>query len=59
MNYLIAVAVVVYISGFVIMFAITTQLPNTFGLALLRSACWPASIVMREIVPRGAPLPMD
>lgn len=49
----------VYGVGFVLMFLLTTQLPNTFGLALFRSAAWPVSVARREIWPRGEPLPMD
>lgn len=53
------VGLLIYAIGFVLMFMITTQLPNTFGLALLRSAAWPISIIRREVWPKGSPLPMD
>lgn len=52
-------AVVIYAIGFVLMMWMHTQMPATFALALVRSACWPVSVVKREIWPRGTPLLMD
>jgi len=49
----------IYIIGFALVFWMHTQMPATLGLALLRSAAWPVSIIRREFWPRGTPLPMD
>lgn len=49
----------IYVAGFCLMLLLCTQLPNTFGLALVRSAVWPVSVLRHEIWPRGEPLPMD
>lgn len=46
-----------YLLGAVLVFWIHTQMPVTFGLALLRTAVWPAWIAFGW--PHGTPLPMD
>ena len=50
-------AAVIYAVLVVVVFAIHTQMPVTFGLAVLRSVLWPAWVLFG--VPHGAPLPMD
>lgn len=50
-------APVVWFAGFLLIFAMHTQMPVTFGLALLRSLVWPIWIVTGW--PHGSPLPMD
>lgn len=56
---IILTAAVLYAVGFFLMLAVCAQLPNTIGLALVRSAAWPVSVVLREVWPRGQPQPMD
>lgn len=46
-----------YVAGFVLVFWLHTQMPVTFGLALLRSALWPVWVTTGR--PQGAPLMMD
>jgi hypothetical protein len=48
----------VYIIGFGLMFLIQAQSPATLGLALVRSAAWPVSVVLRHEWPRGQRLPI-
>ena len=42
-----------YVIGFALMFWIQAQSPVTLGLALLRSAAWPVSVVLRHEWPTG------
>jgi hypothetical protein len=48
-----------YVLGFALMFVMQTQMPVTFGLALVRSAAWPVSVATRSMWPHGAPQKMD
>ena len=50
-------AAVIYAVLIVVVFVIHTQMPVTFGLAVLRSIFWPMWVLFG--VPHGAPLPMD
>lgn len=59
MKIAIGIIAAVYILGFVGVMWAHTQLPATFGLALLRAALWPLAIVTGRWWPHGTPLPMD
>lgn len=51
------VVFVIYLLGGAGVFWMHTQMPVTFGLALVRSAVWPIWIATGR--PRGSRLPMD
>lgn len=51
------IAVGLYVVGIALVFMLHTQMPVTFGLALVRAFAWPLWILFGW--PRGAPLPMD
>lgn len=59
MKLALSLAAAAYVIGFVLVFWMHTQMPVTFGLALVRSAVWPFSFIKHDLWPRGAPLPMD
>lgn len=56
MKYIIVVAVLVYWTVAVGVLAVHTQMPVTFGLAVLRSVLWPIWIAGGL---HGAPMRMD
>lgn len=57
MRMIFMIATAIYLLGGVGVFAMHTQMPVTFGLALLRSVAWPVWVVLG--IPAGSPLPMD
>lgn len=57
MKILLIVLAAIYLLGAGGIFWMHTQMPVTFGLALLRSAVWPIWIATGW--PNGSPLPMD
>jgi hypothetical protein len=56
MKYAIITAAVIYSAVAVAIFAMHTQMPATFSLALMRSVLWPVWMAGGL---QGAPLPMD
>lgn len=56
MKYAVLIAALLYVAMAMAIFAMHTQMPVTFGLAVLRSALWPLWIAGWL---KGTPLPMD
>lgn len=57
MKTFIACVAVAYLIGALGTFWLHTQMPVTFGVALVRSFLWPAWVLTGW--PHGAPMPMD
>lgn len=57
MRTVLMIAAMIYLLGGIATFAIHTQMPVTFGLALARSLLWPIWAALGS--PAGSPLPMD
>lgn len=57
MQLAIILAATFYVTGAIAVFALHTQMPVTFGLAVLRSALWPLWVTTGR--PHGEPLMMD
>lgn len=57
MKIVLKLVLTLYVVGAVGIFALHTQMPVTFGLAVLRSALWPVWVTTGR--PQGEPLRMD